>query len=366
VFFLLLTALTAAPVTAPPVAPERPIKPLPTLAKEPKLDGNLKDLAPAQDFKMPATALSASSALSLKAAFRKDSLFLGVKITDDKVTPGDELTVSLFFPGSGTTAKGHAFRFGSEGVRPPDPALEIPMYALEALKSGVKDEAKGFTLEIQVPVKALPRFQARSQLAVDICLEYTDDDGEGQKQTLSSCTSGEMPGGPTRLPDELRRVVKVQPPADVEGLEARSNGFVGYAELHYPTWGYTDEPLTAQALRTLIAGDDSIDPAKARLPISDALVLPDNRPLYAVLTGKDPYVGDKCDAEQEVRLAMYGVKGNVAMRVLEWPAITCGLGRALSFQLSPEGHLQIGYSNGSVASFTFSGDHFERSELGER
>ena len=85
---------------------------------------------------------------------------------------------------------------------------------------------------------------------------------------------------------------------------------------------------------------------------------------------RDPNQGaadqDKCDAEQEVRLAMYGVKGNVASRVLEWPAITCGLGRALSIQLSPEGHLQIGYSNGSVANFAYSGDHFERSELGAK
>jgi hypothetical protein len=175
-----------------------------------------------------------------------------------------------------------------------------------------------------------------------------------------------MVGGPTRVPDELRRTVKVQPPADVEGLETRGNGVVGFAELHYPTWGYTDGPMNAEALRVLIAGPDSIDPQKAKIPISDNLSLPDNRPVYTVLTGTDPYVGDKCDAEQEVRLAMYGIKGNVANRVLEWPAITCGLGRALSIQLSAEGHLQIGYSNGSVANFAYSGDHFERSELGAK
>jgi hypothetical protein len=361
---LLLTALTAAP-QPPPAAPERLIRPLPTLAKEPKLDGVLKDLSPAQDIKMPASAISTTSALAMKAAFRKDSLYLGIKVTDDKVTPGDELVVSIFFPGAGTTAKGHAFRFGAEGMRPPEAALEIPPFAVEAVKAATKDEGKGFTLEVQIPARAMPRFQARSQLAVDICLEYNDDDGD-MKTQLISCSSGEMVGGPARIPDEMRRVVKVQPPADVEGLEPRINGFVGFAELHYPSWGYTDDPLTPQSLRTLIAGDDSIDPQKVRLPISDTMTLPDNRPLYTVLTGKDPYVGDKCDAEQELRLAMYGIKGNIAMRVLEWPAITCGLGRALSFQLSAEGHLAIGYSNGSVANFTFSGDHFERSELGER
>jgi hypothetical protein len=251
-------------------------------------------------------------------------------------------------------------------MRAPDPAAEVPAYAVEAVKAVTKEEPKGFTLEVALPVKALPRFQARSQLAVELCLEYLDDDGGETKTKLNSCSGGDMAGGPVRIPDELRRAVKVQPPADVEGLEPRANGFVGYAELHYPSWGYTDEPLTAQSLRTLIAGSDSVDPQKVHLPISDNMVLPDNRPLYTVLTGKDPYSGDKCDADQELRLAMYGIKANVAMRVLEWPAITCGLGRALSFQLSPDGHLAIGYSNGSVANFTFSSDHFERSELGER
>src|SRR4051812_21742465 len=202
-------------MTAPPIAPEKTLRPLPSLSKEPKVDGVLKDLAPAQDIKMPSGAITASSALSLKAAFRKDTLYLGVKVTDDKLTPGDELTVSIYFPGAGTTAKGHAFRFGADGVRPPDPALEIPPFAVEAVKAVVKEEPKGLTFEITLPVRALPRFQARTQLAVDICLDYLDDDGD-QKTQLSSCTAGEMVGGPARIPDELRRVVKVPPPADVE------------------------------------------------------------------------------------------------------------------------------------------------------
>ncbi len=335
------------------------------LAKEPKLDGVLKDLAGAQDFKLPATASSQGGALTLKAGFRKDTLWVGVQVTDDKVTEADELTVTLFFPGAGVTARGHSFKFGSDGARAPAAEAQVPPYATEAVKAAVKPDAKGFTLEAAFPAKSLPRFQARTQLAMTICLEYSDND-EDKTTQLTSCQGGDMIGGPTRLPDELRRVVKVQPPPDVEGLEVRGNGVVGFAELHYPTWGYTDGQMTADGLRVLIAGADSIDPQKAKLPISDNLVLPDNRPLYTVLTGTNPYSGDKCDAEQEVRLAMYGVKGNVASRVLEWPAITCGLGRALSIQLSPEGHLQIGYSNGSVANFAYSGDHFERSELGAK
>ncbi len=361
---LLLTALAVS--ATPPPSAERLLKPLPTLARDPKLDGNLKDLAPAQDFKMPATAISTNSALSLKAGFRKDTVWLGIHVTDDKLTASDELAVSIFFPGAGTTARGYQYRFGIEGARPPDAAAAMPAWATEAMRSAVTRDAKGFTVKVALPPKALPRFQARTQLAMTICLDYIDNDDGAKPVTLSSCQSGEMVGGPTRVPDELRKSVKVPPPADVEGIEPRASGFVGFAELQYPSWGYSETPFTPDSLRTLIATDDSVDPQKVHLPISDNLVLPDNRPLYTVLTGKDPYVGDKCDAEQELRLAMYGIRGNVAVRVLEWPAITCGLGRALSFQLSPEGHLAIGYSNGSVANFTFSGDHFERSELGER
>ncbi|MBK7858098.1 MAG: hypothetical protein IPJ65_05640 [Archangiaceae bacterium] len=291
---------------------------------------------------------------------------MGVHVTDDQVTATDELTVTLFFPGSGVTSRGYVYKFGFDGVRASPPEAQVPAFATEAVKAATKTEPKGFTLEVALPAKALPRFQARTQLALSICVDYADADEGGAVTQLQSCSGGDMPGGPTRLPDELRKVVKVPPPADVEGLEARATGFVGYAELHYPTWGYTDAPLTAESLRALIAGNESIDPVKAKLPISENLTLPDSRPLMTVLTGTDPYSGDKCDAEQEVRLAMYGVKGNVASRVLEWPAITCGLGRALSIQLSPEGHLQIGYSNGSVANFSFSGDHFERSELGAK
>jgi len=358
--------LIAVAVAAPPAAPERPLKPLPTLGREPKLDGVLKDLSPATDFKMPASAISQGAALGVKAAFRKDTVWVGVQVTDDKVTSTDEVTLTVFFPGSGVTSRGYAYTFGFDGKRASPAEAMVPAWAQEAVKAAAKTEGKGWTLEIGLPPKALPRFQARTQLAFTICVEYSDVDEGAPTTRLSSCASGEMPGGPTRVPDELRKTVKVVPPPEVEGLEHRGAGVVGFAELHYPMWGYTDGPMSAAALRELIAGTDSIDPQKVKIPISDNLALPDLRPVFTVLTGKDPYEGDKCDAEQEVRLAMYAVKGNVAARVLEWPAITCGLGRALSIQLSAEGHLQIGYSNGSVANFAYSGDHFERSELGAK
>jgi hypothetical protein len=290
---------------------------------------------------------------------------LGVQVTDDQATAADELSVSLFFPGAGTTAHGHIFRFNREGALPTVPEALTPAYAAESVKVATRAEKTGFTLEAAFPFKSLPRFPAHAPLAVHICVEYLDDD-PGTSTRTTTCPQGDMVAGPARLPDEMKKLLKVTPPAEVEALEPRANGVVGYAELQYPTWGYTDGPMTPTELRTLISDQAALDPAKIKLPISDSMMLPDHRPLYTVLTGQDPYSADQCDAEQEVRLAMYGIKANVASRVLEWPAITCGLGRAVTIQLTPEGHLQIGYSTGTVANFIFSNDHFERSELGVR
>ena len=215
--------------------------PLPFLNKEPKLDGALKDLSPSVDFKMPSTAIAQSSALAVKAAFRKDTVWVGVQVTDDKVLATDEVTLTVFFPGAGVTAHGYTYKFGADGKRASPPEALTPVYSSDAVKAATKTDAKGFGLEIALPPKALPRFQARAQLAFTICVEYADVDAEEGAATtkLNTCTSGDMVGGPTRVPDELRKTVKVVPPADVEGLDNRGAGVVGFAELHYPTWGYT-------------------------------------------------------------------------------------------------------------------------------
>jgi hypothetical protein len=86
-----------------------------------------------------------------------------------------------------------------------------------------------------------------------------------------------------------------------------------------------------------------------------------------VVSGKDPYaVEGKCEADQELRLGLYLVQGKTALRVLEWPAATCALGRAISVGVDEEAALTIGYSNGATVNFVWSGDHFERTELGKR
>jgi hypothetical protein len=142
---------------------------------------------------------------------------------------------------------------------------------------------------------------------------------------------------------------------------------VGYSKLHYASWAEGDAALTARTLGELVLGEAALDPASVALPIPAQLLLPDNRPIFTVLSGKNPYRAQEgCVDGDELRMAMYVVKGATAARVLEWPAATCKLGRAMRFELSPDGELLIGYTNGSTARFTWTSEHFERSELGLR
>ncbi len=65
-----------------------------------------------------------------------------------------------------------------------------------------------------------------------------------------------------------------------------------------------------------------------------------------------------------MRLAVFQVRGRVGERVLDWPAMSCALGRALSVSLDEDGELSVGYSSGATVRFTWDGDHFERTEYG--
>ena len=359
---MLLPACLTLVLAAPPA--EKPIKPLPAVAKEPKIDGELKDLAPAQDFKMPDSATGSSSKLAVKASFKKDTLYVGVTIDDDKVMAGDQLDLSLFFPESGTTAKGVVYRFTSTGIGEAPFEIAAPEFAQKLVKAATAQTKKGFAIEAAIPARALPRFQAFKQLALAICADYSDVDSEGgEAAKATSCPSGDMAGGPTRIPDDLRKNLKLTPTSDVEGIEAREKGWLGYSKLHYPTWARGDETLTQESLAELIAGEAAIPPASVSLP-SVKLILPDNRPIFTVLTGKNPYSKDSCVSGNELRMAMYVTNDKVASRVLEWPAATCKLGRAMRIELNAEGNLEIGYTSGTTHHFAWTTDHFERSELG--
>lgn len=357
---LLAHALLLAAVAAvPPKEKEKPIKAVGTFGKVPKVDGDLKDFTGATAFKLPAAA---EKQLEVSAGFKGDTVYVAATFKGEpEVAAAAELEVMIDFPGAGTTARGHVWRFGPEGLRKADPAVAAPDWANALLAVASKQDKKGLHYELAIPARALPRFQGNLQLSFNLCV--IRHDGEAR---VDSCAGGGMPGGPLKLPDDLRKNLKLNPPNDVQGIEARPTGWVGYAELHYPTWVLSDSLLTPEALGAVIAGEGAIDAEKLSLPIPQKLVLPDNRPVFTVLTGRNPYSEDKCNDSYELRMALYVVKGSTANRALEWPAVRCSLGRASHVELAPDGTLTIDYSNGTKATFTWNGSLFRRSEYGSR
>ncbi len=173
-----------------------------------------------------------------------------------------------------------------------------------------------------------------------------------------------MQGELLSLPDAFRRSLKIDPPADVVALEGREHGWVGYALLHYPIWITAERPLTPELLRTFFL-EELREPARARLSIPPRMHLPDGRRIATILTGKDPFETDgRCDPESELKIGLYILQGVTARRALEWPAASCSVGRASSVVLDEDGALSIGYETGATVNFIWSGDHFERTEIG--
>ena len=92
---------------------------------------------------------------------------------------------------------------------------------------------------------------------------------------------------------------------------------------------------------------------------------PDRRPLAAVLTGRDPFAENgRCDPETELKMGIYVLEGPTARAVLDWPVASCALGRASSVVLDGDGALTLGFASGATIDFIWSGDHFERTEIG--
>lgn len=357
---LVCSGVAGAQDEAPP--PPRAARTVAQVSKAVKVDSNLKDLK-------AGTAISPSTlgAWSGRVAFRKDTLYVGVATTDDKVLNGDILEISLFFPAAGTTARGHMWRFGPDGLRRPEEGL-LPEHAVKLTEAKVETTETGMVAELAIPARALPRFPAREPLVFELCVTFSDRDGPAASPAVSTnCSGGTMQGEALKLPDSFRSQLKLKPPESVTGLEGRENGWVGFAVLHYPNWVASDGPLTAPMLRSLVTTEE-VDQKRAGINVPDALLLPGGGTVLSVLSGEDPYVEKgACDADKELRVAFYVVsKKRTAERVLEWPVSTCALGRAAVVEMSDEGELSMGYTNGATVNFVWSGDHFERTEIGSR
>jgi hypothetical protein len=358
---LLAATLALVPIPSPPREEPAPRR-VTELARRPHVDGELKDLAGATPLSHVVVGLSA--ALAAEAAVFGDTLYLGIEISDDHFTSGDLLTLSLHAPEAGIGAPGRVFHFSPEGRLLPT-AEGAPPYAQAALEAAVHRVAGTITFEVALPPLALPRLPAHGPLVLELCLAYDDQDADGGvTERISTCASGSAAPVRLELPDSVLAGLRQRPPAEVVGLEARPGGWVGFGERVEPRWILADKPLTVPTLRALVS-DASLDPASLRLYVPDRMTLPDGGAVLAVLAGQDPFdPEDTCTPDREVRLLLYRVKGRLAERVLEWPARSCALGRALSVALDPGGELTVGYSSGATVRFIWSRDHFERTEYG--
>src|SRR5512140_3082741 len=225
------------------LAGDRNVRLVPALPKAPALAGDLKkDFAKAEALK---TVEHGGTSLAAKVGYFKSSLYVGVTIADDHVTPGDLLDVTLHFPEAGTTAVGHTFRFAPDGRRTADGEDAAPAFAQAQVKVAVAKQADGIAFEIQIPARALPRFPASDPMTLDLCLTYEDLDVIGEEPVkVSNCTGASMGAEALKVPDDFRKRLGLDPGEGVAGIEARENGWVGYGILHYPVWAFADKPLT--------------------------------------------------------------------------------------------------------------------------
>jgi len=356
-FFLTILVL-AAPDEPPPA------RPVPELARSPKVDGVLGDFRGG----LPLTAKpleGASASVTARVGAFRDTLYVALEVQDEAITDRDRLSLALHFPEAGVTAGGSVFRFGAEGKLEPRPEDGVTPATLALVDAAVRRTHKGMSLEVALPARALPRFPARDALVLELCLSYEDADDPGTAvKEISTCITGAPPPELLALSPVFRQGIRPRPPAEVQTVEGRPGGWLGYNGQVDPKWVLGDRPLNEQSLRVLVS-DTPIDPAAARVYVPSRMQLPDGKALLAVLTGQDPFGTDEsCAPEREMRLAVFWVKGRVGERVLDWPAMSCSLGRALSVSLDEDGELSVGYSSGATVRFTWDRDHFERVEYG--
>lgn len=337
----------------------RPAKPVPSLSRAPRMSGSAKELA-------PAVSLGKLRGFSAKAALYRTTLYVGIDAAhvDDK----DLFEVSLHFPEAGVSAPGYVFRldaqgkvFASDADKDGEHGL-TPAFADALVKGAVTESKRGFSGELSIPVSALPRFPLKDPMTLELCVTFRDAE-DGSTTSTSNCENGSMPQ-PLRLPDEVRNALGLHPPEDVTSLEGGDGGWLGFGVLFYPRWVQANEPIDSNTLRRLMP-TEAIDPQAVGVGLPRSLELPQNGELLSVLSGKNPYAqAGKCDADEELRLGLFLVHGKSAERVLDFPAANCALGRATSVVLDEEGALTIRYTNGAITHFTWTGDHFEQTQIG--
>lgn len=346
--FLVFALLAATAASA-----ARPAQAVPALARAPRLDGSPRELS-------PAVTLNGGT-FTAKVAYRQSTLYVG--LITGATSPKDLFEVSLHFPDAGVTAPGYVFRVAPQGkVSAPTGDESTPAFADAQVKAAAQVGRAGFSAELAIPLTAFPRFPLKGPMTLELCVTlHAAENGETHER--SNCQGGAMPQ-PLRLPDALRRGLGLKPPSDVVSLEASDGGWLGYGVLLYPRWIQASEPIDAGTLKRLLPSE-AVDPDAVGVGLPRKLQLPRGGELLSVLSGHNPYEQPgTCDGDKELRLGLFLVHGKSAERVLDFPAANCALGRATSVVLDEEGALTISYTNGATTHFTWSGDHFEQTQIG--
>src|SRR5262249_59990872 len=116
----------------------------------------------------------------------------GSDASDESITDKARVTLPLHSPEAGVTAGGAVFRFGPSGKLPARPEDGMAASTLDLVDAAAHPTKTGMSLEVAIPARALPRFPARDDLLLEMCLAYEDvdaADAQPQKE-ISSCATG--------------------------------------------------------------------------------------------------------------------------------------------------------------------------------
>jgi hypothetical protein len=253
------------------------------------------------------------------------------------------------------------------GVRWPDGARGTTRLTLHFAGAGVASAGATYALgapagaiwgqtetsvEVAIPLVALPPFPARGPLTAELCVVP-----EGTVEAGLHCASLLFP------PALKKKAPAVRSP--VVALQPRPTGWLGYGDQGGLVWARGDEPLTRDTLERLVA-EKALSPRELGLFIPEQLVAPTGQPLVAVVAGANPFSTEGCDDSLQARLMLWALNQKTGLKVLEWPVASCELGRASSVTADDDGGLNVAYNGGAIISFTWATDHYERTELGLR
>src|SRR5260370_37713855 len=112
-FRLALTfAVACAPSATAGPTEEVAAQQVPALTHAPKTTGRPEPFTPGLTIRpLPSQESAPSSSYIARLAYRQNTIYLYVEVSDPRLTPRDVLNVGLFFPLSATTTRPYAYRF---------------------------------------------------------------------------------------------------------------------------------------------------------------------------------------------------------------------------------------------------------------